>query len=1206
MDEYIIDQQVENVTAEIEEKMAARKYSEALSVLKSSWSFFRNQLNRKRGILVGELLVRNGYFAEATGLLEHLVLLHPRDPSALRWWVQAYAETLDINDIIPRAEIAVCNPNVAISTFEHLCDALIKDGQFERAKEILLRNRKRLQIRGHRLMMHILFYEEKNYQAVIDYLTKAPENVVSRSEFATHLALSLNEAGKVDQAHETLSELVSKGCINAGFTKYELHRLAGENKLALSVLNDLYAHHGMSGFDRKWAENGFKLDSILTKRTQKSNDARLVSVIMTAHKMNPMMDAAVSSILNQTHQNLELLIIDDASPEADVELYEQYAARDSRIRLIRQEVNSGTYSGRNRGISEAKGEFISFADSDDWQHPQKFEMALNRLEANPDAIATLESYIRLNHEGRLAKIGSWFARKCLMGITWKTSILRDELGGFDEVRVSADSELLERAEVRYGKAALVHKPLPMYLATYHDQSLTGGGPFAIGWRGIRGPRGAYVSSFRAWHSKLRASPKGLSMVRRSEKGFFQTPEEMPRTNAGMDYIPFEDSEMTPILKDLSKFTKIQFSHSKDIAAGREETITICMATFPARFSVIGRAVESLLNQTIAPTKVLIHVNESSESPPLPDDPRIEVHCSPDENLTDIGKFKMAGMVSEGYVLTVDDDIIYPPDYVESHLTWLKAYDNKAITGFHGAVLPVGAPIKTWREYKEKRRVHWFKRGLSLPLPVQIVGTGTMGYHVDCVSFDYTQFYHQRMVDLFVAAHAQENMVPMITPPRRDDWMKTIDDEEEDLQAIWSQVQVNFDLQNKMLEVIRSVESWRLITPTQSFTSDELHQPIRLNFKRQIAENTKHVPYEVRKRWRQDGSKLIFSAADVEIFFEMPKDWSLEETHEDLFRTAHYVLTSPWEDGILDDWIPSRQPGWRPGLAFSGGVDSVASMLLMPQDTVLVYNRRNGFSSGLDHTNADRLFKHMLETLGRPVLQVPSNHEVIRKAYGKSVGFSTDYACAVQVILLADYLQLDSFATGMPLENTYLFHGHRYRNFGTSWFWRHHSEIFNNIGLSIYQPVAGCSEVINQHIVAQNGLLDYAQSCLRSDIPGVPCGACWKCFRKNTLAGHEFKFSKEIDTFLQKRPLKQAASTLYSIQKLRNHSSYDEIVSKSRDFNSLLEKDYSYLESHHEGALNLLPEKYRRFTSIRIAKYCDAMTTEQFDDLSSVDLFPQTQ
>ena len=135
--------------------------------------------------------------------------------------------------------------------------------------------------------------------------------------------------------------------------------MADENENALSVLNDLYAYHGMSGFDRKWAENGFKLDSILTKSSPKSEDSRLVSVIMTAHKMNPMMDAAVSSILNHTPQNLELLIIDDASPDADVELYEQYVESDPRVRLIRQEVNSGTYSGRNRGISEATGEFIS-------------------------------------------------------------------------------------------------------------------------------------------------------------------------------------------------------------------------------------------------------------------------------------------------------------------------------------------------------------------------------------------------------------------------------------------------------------------------------------------------------------------------------------------------------------------------------------------------------------------------------------------------------------------------------------------------------------------------------------------------------------------------------------------------------------------------------------------------------------------------------
>ena len=75
-----------------------------------------------------------------------------------------------------------------------------------------------------------------------------------------------------------------------------------------------------------------------------------------------------------------------------------------------------------------------------------------------------------------------------------------------------------------------------------------------------------------------------------------------------------------------------------------------------------------------------------------------------------------------------------------------------------------------------------------------------------------------------------------------------------------------------------------------------------------------------------------------------------------------------------------------------------------------------------------------------------------------------------------------------------------------------------------------SEIINMRIVQSNNLEQHAQSCLRSNKPGVPCSACWKCFRKNSFLGHPFKISNEIITFLNKRPLKQAASTLYSIQR----------------------------------------------------------------------------
>ena len=121
----------------------------------------------------------------------------------------------------------------------------------------------------------------------------------------------------------------------------------------------------------------------------------------------------------------------------------------------------------------------------------------------------------------------------------------------------------------------------------------------------------------------------------------------------------------------------------------------------------------------------------------------------------------------------------------------------------------------------------------------------------------------------------------------------------------------------MLEVIQSVDSWKFITPIQSISNKDLHSPLRLDYAKATGSNRKNVPYNVAKRWRQDGNTLYFTFNDIEVYFKMPTDWRIEETHEDLFRVANYVMTSPWEEGVLDDWIPSRKPGRRPGLAFSG-------------------------------------------------------------------------------------------------------------------------------------------------------------------------------------------------------------------------------------------------------------------------------------------------
>ena len=346
-------------------------------------------------------------------------------------------------------------------------------------------------------------------------------------------------------------------------------------------------------------------------------------------------------------------------------------------------------------------------------------------------------------------------------------------------------------------------------------------------------------------------------------------------------------------------------------------------------------------------------------------------------------------------------------------------------------------------------------------------------------------------------------------------------------------------------------------------------------------------YNHRDRWTFDGNRLLFDADGMDIWFEMPKEWSFENTHQDLFRLSEYVLLGKEYKEIIEDWTPTRKPGRRPGLAFSGGVDSTAAMCLMPQRTVLFYGERSGFETQLRHDNANRFIDHLEKNVGRPVVRVISNHELIRTKDGKSPGFSTDYACAVGAILCADLFDLDSIGTGMPLENSYLFHGQVYREFSEGWFWKHYSPLFAGVGLPIYQPVSGCSEIVNAIIVEKNGFSEYAQSCLRASAGDV-CGACWKCFRKNTLNGHDFSFSNEIETFLGKRPLKMAVSTLYMLQKISHSSVFTEIIEKYPDLEDMMSTELSWLEKHHVPAMDLVPHQYRSYTTKMLDEYIARM------------------
>lgn len=97
---------------------------------------------------------------------------------------------------------------------------------------------------------------------------------------------------------------------------------------------------------------------------QKSNQS-LVSVIVPVYKVEQYIDRCVQSIVDQTYSNLELLLIDDGSPDHSGEMCEEWTQKDIRIRVFHKP-NGGVSSARNLGLDNAQGEWVMFVDSDDW------------------------------------------------------------------------------------------------------------------------------------------------------------------------------------------------------------------------------------------------------------------------------------------------------------------------------------------------------------------------------------------------------------------------------------------------------------------------------------------------------------------------------------------------------------------------------------------------------------------------------------------------------------------------------------------------------------------------------------------------------------------------------------------------------------------------------------------------------------------------
>ena len=105
---------------------------------------------------------------------------------------------------------------------------------------------------------------------------------------------------------------------------------------------------------------------------------KLVSIIMPAYNASKFIRESIESVVSQTYVHWELLIVDDCSTDNTATIVKEYQAKDSRIIYIQMDENSGSPAGpRNRGLKEAKGEFVAFLDSDDLWKAQKLELQIH-------------------------------------------------------------------------------------------------------------------------------------------------------------------------------------------------------------------------------------------------------------------------------------------------------------------------------------------------------------------------------------------------------------------------------------------------------------------------------------------------------------------------------------------------------------------------------------------------------------------------------------------------------------------------------------------------------------------------------------------------------------------------------------------------------------------------------------------------------------
>lgn len=216
----------------------------------------------------------------------------------------------------------------------------------------------------------------------------------------------------------------------------------------------------------------------------------MISIVAPVYNVEKYLEQFIESILKQTYTEFELLLVDDCGTDASSEICRKFEKKDNRIRVIKQPCNGGVAKARNRGIAEARGEYIMLADSDDYLASNALEVSMRLM--NETGVDITYAGFYLDREGIVEKkkfrntkkkysyeeaVKTHLNLHTLYGYPWGKLFKRGILEGVKdpEDMICGDDGVFSYRALSNAKNGVAFTDIPIYYYRIRGGSLSGHG-----------------------------------------------------------------------------------------------------------------------------------------------------------------------------------------------------------------------------------------------------------------------------------------------------------------------------------------------------------------------------------------------------------------------------------------------------------------------------------------------------------------------------------------------------------------------------------------------------------------------------------------------------------------------------------------------------------------------------------------------------------